>query len=61
MNLLSSILTTMNEKSAALIQLQDNLLLKLLIQFATERSMLVRQYVFGLFGDVHKYINDAQG
>ena len=23
--------------------------------------MLVRQYVFGLFGDIHKYINDPQG
>ena len=61
MDLLSSILTTMKERSSILIQVQDNLLPKLLIAFAAERSMLVRQYVLGLFGDIHKYINDPQG
>ena len=51
--LISVILLTMGvEKSTELIHHQDSLLLSLMVEYAGERSLMARQTVFGLFGDI---------
>ena len=51
--LISVILLTMGvEKSSELIHHQESLLLSLMVEFAGERSLMARQTVFGLFGDI---------
>ena len=55
-DLLYAITSVMEESSTALTSYQDGLLFKLMIQFAEEKNLLTRLSVFGLFGDLQKYI-----
>ena len=58
--LISVILLTMGpEKSTQLIHHQENLLLSLMVEFSGERSLMARQIMFGLFGDIQGFIVDA--
>ena len=58
--LISVILLTMGqEKSTQLIHHQENLLLSLMVEFSGERSLMARQIMFGLFGDIRGFIVDA--
>lgn len=62
MELASVILQTMGQaKAPILIHHQDNLLLSLMVEFGTEKNTLARHSVFGLFGDIQKWILDSQG
>ena len=58
MDLLSAIFNTVKEESSFLI---TNDFLSLLLQFLNQNNSMPKQYVLGMFGDIHKYIADPEG
>jgi len=59
--LISVVLTTLSaEKASQLIEHEESLLLSLIVEFAGERSLMARQTVFGLLGDIHSRVRDPR-
>lgn len=61
MDLISAIVLTMSDKVTDLLASNNNTLEGLLIEFLREDISTVRQYVFGLFGDIYRWISDIDG
>lgn len=57
--LINVILSTLSaEKATQLIEHQDSMTLSLMVEFAADHSLLARQTIFGLLGDIQACIRD---
>jgi hypothetical protein len=58
MDLTSAILLTLGENSVPLLRQTNNAFETLIFELLQQDNLLIKQYAFGLYGDVHKYMND---